>query len=68
MKNVQTIQLTAKVFKGQKVLAVILALVGLTMMTLGHEHGAAVAMGALTLTLSIVWFYTVKILIWWHHA
>lgn len=63
MKNVQTIQLTGKVFKGQKILAVMLGIVGLIVMFKSNT-----AAGAIMLMLSITWFYTVKMLVWWNHA
>lgn len=59
----QTIQETAKVFKGQQVASVILGLVSVGMLMVAENK----APGASLLAISFVWYMTLKMLIWWYH-
>jgi hypothetical protein len=62
--SVQTIQLTGKKFKLQQILAVVLILASLAVWVFGNAPAA----GPMLMIAGILWFFTVKILIWWNHA
>jgi hypothetical protein len=62
--TVQTIQLTSKTLKAQLVLSVLLGLTGLGVLFFGDQG----ALGPVLSIMSILWFFMVKILIWWNHA
>ena len=63
---VQTIEQTGKSLKLQKVISIIMALVGAGL--IGSEKGGMqMVLGWAMLDIGILWFIVIKIAIWWNH-
>jgi hypothetical protein len=68
--NIQTIQLTAKRFKLQLLIAAPLAIVATLIGSVGFAAGST-AIGALGITIAVAafaWAVIIRGLIWWHHG
>lgn len=71
-QQVQTIQKTAKRWKGQMVLAVLVAMVGIILLAVSVSAEDAESprfiIGAVCVPIGVFWFFVARIVAWWHHA
>jgi uncharacterized membrane protein YvbJ len=68
--SVQTIELTAKKWKVQQLVAAGLMVVGVIVLVLGlgvYSNDAVTVLGAVLLAVGLIWSVIVRGLIWWHH-
>ena len=65
-KKVQTVELTAKRYKLQQVLAVLLLGIGVVA-AIGSPPESNSVLPGLMMFAGLTWFIVARILIWWHH-
>lgn len=65
-KKVQTVELTAKRYKLQQLLAALLIAIGVVIV-IGSPPESKSAVPGLMIFAGLVWFIVARILIWWHH-
>lgn len=67
--KVQTIEQTSKKHKKQIIYAVLVTIIGVIVMisSAGSESGGAITFGILLTIAGLIWLFTTKIKVWWHH-
>ena len=70
---ITTTQLTSKKFKGQRVIAVLMIIIGAVWMSLYAgdptvESSEGLGWATLMLLVGMVWYIVVRIRTWWHHG
>lgn len=67
--KIQTVELTAKKFKKQQLIAAPIAIVGCIIMVFSALNYLSIGtwLGGLLLAVGLIWTIIVEIKIWWHH-
>lgn len=68
--GVQTIQKTAKIWKAQMALGVLLMIAGVVMLMVGFQGGPVISamLGTLAVMVGFVWYLFARVMAWWHHG